>query len=303
MNRFFIMHIILICIFQTADVLGQKTDANIFGDVKSHGEHLPFATVHVRGTKHGVATDHTGHYMMIDLPEGDFEVTAEMVGFKKQTKKVTLVKGKTIELNFNLDEEVMSLNEVVVTGTKTFKRQTDSPVIVNVLDARALGLVQANTLSEGLGFQPGLRVETDCQTCNYTQLRMNGLGGGYSQILINGRPLFSQLMGLYGLEQIPANMIDRIETVRGGISSLYGSSAIGGTVNILTKVPTENHFRISNTYQSIAGKVGDNAISGNAALVNSSKTAGGSIFVNRRNRDFYDANGDNFSELPQIQNN
>lgn len=117
------MHIILIFIFQTANVFGQKTDANIFGDVKSKGEHLPFATVLLKGTKHGVATDHTGHYMMIDLPEGEFEVTAEMVGFKKQIKKVALKKGETVELNFNLDEEVMSLNEVVVTGTKTFKKK------------------------------------------------------------------------------------------------------------------------------------------------------------------------------------
>lgn len=293
----------MICIFQTADVLGQKTDANIFGDVKSHGEHLPFATVHVRGTKHGVATDHTGHYMMIDLPEGDFEVTAEMVGFKKQTKKVTLVKGKTIELNFNLDEEVMSLNEVVVTGTKTFKRQTDSPVIVNVLDARALGLVQANTLSEGLGFQPGLRVETDCQTCNYTQLRMNGLGGSYSQILINSRPVFSPLTGLYGMEQIPSNMIDRIEVVRGGGSALYGSSAIGGTVNVLTKIPTQNSYEMGVTHSIINGAAHDNQVNANLNVLSPKRNAGMAFFASNRQRDYYDHNGDNFSEMPKLKNN
>ncbi|MDB0613506.1 TonB-dependent receptor plug domain-containing protein [Tenacibaculum maritimum] len=66
---------------------------------------------------------------------------------------------------------------------------------------------------------------------------MNGLSGGYSQILINGRPIFSPLTGLYGLEQIPTNMIDRIEVVRGGGSALYGSSAIGGTVNVITNIP------------------------------------------------------------------
>ncbi len=290
MNRFFIIHIILIFIFQTVDVLGQKTDANIFGDVKSHGEHLPFATVHVRGTKHGVATDHTGHYMMIDLPEGDFEVAAEMVGFKKQTKKATLVKGKTIELNFNLDEEVMSLNEVVVTGTKTFKRQTDSPVIVNVLDARALGLVQANTLSEGLGFQPGLRVETDCQTCNYTQLRMNGLGGSYSQILINSRPVFSPLTGLYGMEQIPSNMIDRIEVVRGGGSALYGSSAIGGTVNVLTKIPTQNSYEMGVTHSVINGDAHDNQVNANLNVLSPKRNAGMAFFASNRQRDYYDHN-------------
>ena len=97
-----------------------------------------------------------------------------------------------------------------------------------------------NNLSEGLKFQAGLRVETDCQTCNYTQLRMNGLSGGYSQILVNGRPIFSPLTGLYGMEQLPVNLIDRIEIIRGGGSSLYGSSAIGGTVNVITKMPKKN---------------------------------------------------------------
>ena len=79
-----------------------------------------------------------------------------------------------------------------------------------------MNLTQSNTVSEGLCFQPGLRVELDCQTCNYTQIRMNRQGESYSQIRINNQPVFSALNGLYGLEQIPANMIDRIEVVRGG---------------------------------------------------------------------------------------
>ena len=74
---------------------------------------------------------------------------------------------------------------------------------------------------------------------------MNGLAGGYSQILINGRPIFSPLTGLYGMEQIPANMIDRIEVVRGVGSSLYGSSAVGGTVNVITKVPRNNSYVVN----------------------------------------------------------
>ena len=159
-----------------------------------------------------------------------------------------------------MEESQFYLDQVVVTGTKTFKRQTQSAVIVNVIDSKSLGNVQACSLSEGLRFQPGLRVETDCQTCNYTQLRMNGLGGGYAQILINGRPIFSPLTGLYGMEQIPTNMIDRIEVVRGGGSSLYGSSAIGGTVNVITKIPDENSFDLNYTRQSVNGEAAENIL-------------------------------------------
>ena len=193
----------------------QKTDANIFGDVQSLGEHIPFVNIYLEESGKGSTTDITGHYMLVNLPEGSYTLVASAIGYATVKKPVTITAGETQEVNFVLEEVTMALDEVVVTGTKTFKRQTESPVIVNVLDSKALDNVQACNISEGLRFQPGLRVETDCQTCNYSQLRMNGLGGGYSQILINGRPIFSPLTGLYGMEQIPANMVERIEVVRG----------------------------------------------------------------------------------------
>lgn len=281
----------------------QKTDANVFGDVKSNGEHIPFASIIIEGKNIGTTTDHTGHFMLVNLPEGEFEISAKVVGYKKQTKKITLKKGTTLEVNFDLEEEVMSLNEVVVTGTKTFKRKTESPVIVNVLEGKTLGLIQANTLSEGLCFQPGLRVETDCQTCNYSQLRMNGLGGSYSQILINGRPVFSPLTGLYGMEQIPANMIDRIEVVRGGGSALYGSSAIGGTVNIITRIPDENSYEVAANHGIIDNEANDNQLNANLNVLSPQRNAGMSFFASRRQREYFDVNGDNFSEMPMLKNN
>jgi len=283
--------------------MAQHTDANVFGDVKSKGEHVPFVSVFIEGTNLGTSTDVTGHYMLIDLPEGTHTLVAKSIGYSIVKKQISVTSGETKEVNFILEEEVMALNEIVVTGTKTFKRQTESPVIVNVLDSKSLDMVQACNISEGLRFQPGLRVETDCQTCNYTQLRMNGLGGAYSQIILNGRPIFSPLTGLYGMEQIPANMVERIEVVRGGGSALYGSSAIGGTVNIITRVPDVNSYEISTTMQNINGETFDNILSGNINTITSKRTAGASVFVNRRNREQYDHNNDNFSELPELRNN
>lgn len=194
------------------------------------------------------------------------------------------------------------VTDVVITGTKTFKRKTDTPIIVNILDSKTLNNLQVCNLSEGLKFQPGLRVETDCQTCNYTQLRMNGLQGGYSQILINGRPIFSPLMGLYGMEQLPVNMIEKIEVIRGGGSSLYGASAIGGTVNVITKLPKNNGYEINTFYQNIDRQTDDFNFNGNATLLNQQKNTGVTLFINKRKRDFYDANKDNFSEIPKIEN-
>jgi len=291
---------VLLCFITFAQ---QQTDTNIFGDVKSKGEHLPFVSVKVVGTNLGTATDESGHYMLTNLPEGKVEIEVYSIGYNKEKKTVYLKSGETSELNFDIEESSLSLNEFVVTGTKTAKRKTDSPVIVGVIDGGILGKIQANTLSEGLSFSTGLRVETDCQTCNYSQLRMNGLGGSYSQILINSRPVFSSVMGLYGLDQIPANMIDRIEIVRGGGSALYGSSAIGGTVNIITRIPFSNSYEISVNNAVIDEKTNDNQISVNTNIVSKQRNAGIALFANRRERGYYDANGDNFSEFPLLKTN
>ena len=245
--------------------------------------------------------DGSFYFKKIDF--GDYNITASFLGFKSETKIITVRNGDLkIFVDFNLTNSLNYLNEVVITGTKTIKRRTNSPVIVNVIKNKALEDFQACTLSEGLKFQPGLRVETNCQTCNYTQLRINGLGGGYSQILINGRPIFSALMGMYGLEQLPKNMIDRIEVVRGGGSSLYGSSAIGGTVNIITKLPKTDSYSINSFLQNINGKSNDIVSTGNVSVVSENNNSGMSFFFNNRTREMYDHNNDNFSEIPELEN-
>lgn len=277
--------------------------ASVHGSVKVDGITTEFVSIQIDELSVGTSSDAHGHYHLSDIPYGNYTLTASMVGYEKVSQAITLSKQhKTLDVDFELNETLNFLDQVVVTGTKTFKRQTNSPVIVNVMNSEALNDVQACSLSDGLKFQPGLRVETDCQTCNYTQLRMNGLAGGYSQILVNGRPIFSPLTGLYGLEQLPVNMIDRIEVVRGGGSSLYGSSAIGGTVNVITKVPKEDSYQLNYTYQNINSQSSDHMIGGNATLVSDNKNTGVSFFLNRRQRDFYDHNDDNFSELPLIEN-
>ncbi len=288
----------------TNTLSAKPTNASVYGKVVDRvtGEGLPYVKVTLKGTTTGTMTDDKGKYTLKNVPLGKVIIMAEYIGYELESKKVTIRKGKKIKVNFHLSEKSTELYEVVVTGTKTVKRQTDSPVIVNVVNSKMLKNVQACNLSEGLKFQPGLRVETDCQTCNYTQLRMNGLQGGYSQILINGRPIFSPLTGLYGMEQIPANMIDRIEVVRGGGSSLYGSSAIGGTVNVITKVPKKNSYNLDYNYQNIDGMTNDHTISANSTLISEDRNSGVSFFMNHRERGFYDANNDNFSEIPMIKN-
>ena len=276
---------------------------DIHASVKKESEPVVFATLSIEELSVSSVTTSSGKAHLHDIPYGTYTIIASYIGYELVSQEITLSSDSpNLNIEFSLTEQTMDLDEIVISGTKTYKRQTDSPVIVNVLSSKTLDNVQACNLSEGLKFQPGLRVENDCQTCNYTQLRMNGLAGGYSQILINGRPIFSPLTGLYGMEQLPVNMIERIEVVRGGGSSLYGSSAIGGTVNVITKTPRKNSYELNYNYQNINKQTGDNQTLANATLVSKSSNSGISLFINNRNRGFYDHNGDDFSEIPLIEN-
>ena len=272
------------------------------GKITSDGVEVPFANIIVKDSGVGVSSNKDGFYRFEKLKKGYHQIIISSLGMIKKKLDIDIKVGLNV-IDIDLNTSVYNLDQVVVTGTKTFKRRTQSPVIVNVIDSRQLENVQACSLAEGLKFQPGLRVETDCQTCNYTQLRMNGLTGGYSQILINGRAIFSPLTGLYGMEQIPTNMIDRIEVVRGGGSSLYGSSAIGGIVNVITKIPTRNNYSLGYDFSIINGDTQDKVIYGNATVISDNKNSGATFFVNNRNRGLYDHNGDNFSELPSLKDN
>ncbi len=283
----------------------EKTDANIKGHVidKKTSEHLPYITVSLKGTTIGVTTDATGHYLLKNLPLGKFTIEAKFVGYQTQQFDIELKKGKTLEINFELEENNISLNEVVVSANRNETSRRLAPTLVSILDTKTFDRTNSPTIADGLNFQPGLRVENNCQNCGFTQVRMNGLEGAYSQILIDSRPIFSALTGVYGLEQIPATMVERIEVVRGGGSALFGSTAIAGTINVITKEPTRNTASLSHSITSIGGKSDfDNNTSLNASLVSDDHKMGAMVFGQKRNRSAYDKNGDGFSEIPHLEN-
>lgn len=280
------------------------TDANIYGHVvnKHTHEHLPFMTVALKGTTVGTATDATGHYFLKNLPEGKFVIVVTAVGYKMQEQEVVLKKGRTLEINFEVEEDQVALDEVVVSANRNETTRRQAPTIVKVLDAKLFENTSASCLAEGLNFQPGVRVENNCQNCGFQQVRINGLDGPYTQILIDSRPVFSALSGVYGLEQIPANMIERVEVVRGGGSALFGSSAIAGTINVITKEPQRNSVQLAHATTMIGGSsVFDNATSLNASLVSDNRKAGVYIFAQSRFRPGYDHDGDGYTELPKLK--
>lgn len=281
----------------------RDTDCSITGHVldKATGEHLPFITVSLKGTNIGTQTSTTGHYTIRHLPEGDFVLVASALGYAPEEKQVSLKRGRLLEVNFSISEDSMSLEETVVTATRNHSSRKESPTLVNVIDSKIFQTTVSPTLADGLSFQPGVRVENDCQNCGFTQARINGLCGHYSQILVDSRPIFSALAGVYGLEQIPASMIDRVEVVRGGGSALFGASAIGGTINIITKEALRNGAELSHDISSIGlSKTFDNTSAFAASTVSDDERAGAIVFGQKRTRDGYDADSDGFTDIPTI---
>ena len=146
-------------------------------------------------------------------------------------------------------------------------------------------------------------METNCQNCGFTQVRLNGLEGQYTQILVNSRPVFSALNGVYGLEQIPVSIIARVEVVRSGGSALFGSNAIAGTINVITKEPVNNSWEVSSNFGIIGGTTLDRSVNLNASIVSEDLTSGITVYGIFRDRDAFDANDDGFSEITKLNNN
>lgn len=275
------------------------SDANVIGhvvDAISH-EHLPGMTIQIKGTTFGTTTDGTGHYFLKNLKPGKITLVLRGVGYQSQEKEISVERGVTHEINFGAVEDVINMDEVVVTANRQETLRRLAPTVVSIADEKLFARINANNLLQGLSFQPGLRVENNCQNCGFNQVRINGLDGRYTQILIDSRPILSALAGIYGIEQIPTNMVERVEVVRGGGSALYGSSAIGGVVNIITKAPTGNSFSFKESLSFTGMSKSDNNVSFNASLVSNNNRAGAMVFGQARNRKPWDVNGDGFSEL------
>lgn len=264
---------------------------------------IPYAAVLIVETGDGTVTDQDGYFRFKNVPAGKYTLKAQVMGYGTQTKKVTVSKEFTVDMHFVMEEESILTDEVVVSANRNETSRKVAPVVVNVMNNKLFEMVNSTDLSKSLNYQSGLRVENNCQNCGFSQVRINGLEGPYSQILINSRPVMSALSGVYGLEQIPTNMIERVEVVRGGGSALFGANAVGGTINIITKDPVNNSFQVASTLSGLDAKTWEQNVSANASLVSSDNSYGIAVYQAYRNRNPYDANGDGFSELGKLNMN
>jgi len=232
-----IFYILLVGLISTS--LAAQT-GSITGKITDGVEPMMFANVAIVGTSLGATTDETGNFQITNLPVGSYELAASIVGYRSINKTISITDNQQIDLGtLTIQEDVFGLEEVVVTGTMKESFVTDSPVKIEVITARFLEKNTTPTnIVEGITLVNGVQEVVACGVCYTNSISINGLPGAYTAVLMDGTPIYGNLASVYGLNGIPTTIIDRFEVIKGPNSTLYGSEAVAGVINIITKDPS-----------------------------------------------------------------
>lgn len=204
-------------------------------EVFAEGRPLEFAHVYIPEINRVEATDSLGTVLFEGVPAGTYTIEVSYVGCFKQQNTLTLRVGQQNAVKFQMTAQV--LEEVVVTGSMREMRQSDSPIPIDVISAKLFMRNPSPNIFESVGMVSGVQPVLNCNVCNTGDVQINGIEGVYTQVLLDGMPIVSGLGTVYGLMGIPNSLIDRIEVVKGPAGTLYGSEAMAGQINIITKNP------------------------------------------------------------------
>lgn len=265
----------------------------IRGSVLYEDAPFPGATVQLIDTPFGTISDASGSFTLSDVPMGEYVLEIRSVGFKVVKRKIQVPLYQRISIE--LEESTLTMDEVVVTGTMQPTFVSQSPVKVEVVTAKHLNTyipAAATSVVEGISLVNGVQEVVACGVCFTNSISINGLPGPYTAILMDGSPIYGNLASVYGLNGIPSMIIDRFEVIKGPSSTLYGSEAVAGVINIITKDPSQqpvfsadimgtSHFESFGNF-SLAPKIGKSSgfLGLNYAYIN----------------DFDDENGDGFGD-------
>ncbi|MDF2494922.1 MAG: TonB-dependent receptor [Sphingomonas sp.] len=183
---------------------------------------------------------------------------------------------------------------IVVTGTRTPRSLREAPVRTDIIGPAVLERAAPRNLADAIDFLPAARSESNCQNCNTTEIQLLGLPGAYNQILLDGLPLMTGVAAVYGVEQIPAVLVDRIEVVKGGASVLYGPGAVAGVVNVIPLRPERDTIRAAMDVQHLAGR---SSVFGSLLGAKTFSTGFINLFAQAEHSPAIDLNDDGYSEL------
>ncbi len=272
----------------------QAQTARLSGKVTSNNEPVEFANVYLKGTQLGSSVDNKGKFILKNIPPGTYTVIASFIGFNKEKKIITLKANESAVLNFELTEDNSTLDEVVISGTMKEVSKLESPVPVEVYSPTFFKANPTPSIFESLQNVNGVRPQLNCNVCNTGDIHINGLEGPYTMVLIDGMPIVSGLSTVYGLTGIPQSLIQRVEIVKGSASTLYGSEAVGGLVNIITKKPSNAPVLSADVFTTGWGEVNTDL----GVKYNLGKKTESLLGVNYFNyQNPIDNNNDNFTDV------
>ncbi|MNQ11524.1 Colicin I receptor precursor [compost metagenome] len=225
---------LIILIISTNTIFSQ----NISGKVESILSIDQEITIRLLNTNFKTQADSLGFYKLENIPNGTYKINVTSTGFKPITQRISVLENQNLNLDFELEEDQNELNEVVVSGTLKPVRRLESAVPVEVYSPTFFKKNPTPSIYDALQNINGVRPQLNCGVCNTGDIHINGLEGPYTLVMIDGMPIVSSLSTVYGLSGIPNSLVERIEIVKGPASSLYGSEAVGGLINIITKNPT-----------------------------------------------------------------
>lgn len=274
---------------------GAIAQSSISGTVGSAEGGVPGASVLIKNSKTGTATDLTGSFAITNIESTRITLQVSAIGYRTFTKTYNLQKGLNKLDVIRLEVDVMALDEIVVTsGTLKEVSKLESPVPVEVYRPTFFKKNPTPSIYDGLSNINGVRPQLNCNVCNTGDIHINGLEGPYTMVLLDGMPIVSGLSTVYGLSGIPSSLVEQIEIVKGPASSLYGSEAVAGLINIITKNPSKAPLFSADVFTTGWGEV--NADLG--VKLKAGEKASSLLGVNYFNyQQVIDQNNDNFTDL------
>ncbi|MBT9186767.1 TonB-dependent receptor [Zobellia russellii] len=281
-----------ICFLITGLAYAQNN--TIAGTISDNSETVPFANIYLKGTKIGTSTLEDGSYVLKNIPAGTYKLQVSVLGYQDFSTKVTFKNNEDKTLDITINPASEQLEEMVVTGTLKAVSRSESPVPVEVYSPTFLKKNPTASIFEALQNVNGVRPQINCNVCNTGDIHINGLEGPYTLVLIDGMPIVSGLGTVYGLSGIPNSLIEQIEIIKGPASTLYGSEAVGGLINIITKNTLETPDFFADAFVTGWGEFNIDV----GAKINLGKKTDMLLGINYFNYDNpIDNNGDNFTDL------
>ncbi|MFD2247193.1 TonB-dependent receptor [Pontibacter ruber] len=267
---------------------------NVTGRVVANGTAVPYASIGLQGTSLGTTASDKGIFEIMSVPAGSYRLRVSAVGFAPFEKHIEVQSGQATQIEVVLEQSQASIKEVVVTGTMRETFLLESPVAVEVYTPKYFQKNPTPALFEALELVNGVQPQINCNVCGTGDIHINGMEGAYTMVLIDGMPVVSALSTVYGLSGIPNSLVERVEVVKGPASTLYGSEAVAGLINVITKSPLKAPRIAADVFYTSHEEL--NADVGLSRQWERASTILSTNYFRMNNR--RDVNNDNFTDTP-----